>query len=203
MQRSEAEQKYWDFSKVWSISTAERSQRPHGERSATHQPRHEGQLTPCESGPGSNHKHRQGLGAGGPPRQACLQARPCLQAVDAQPHAASMPRNRAHVQRRQLRRQEWLWCLQAPAAPWRLRGGSHACPPHTGRQEPVCGTGPLWFMSPLRRPLPGRDIQSGAGDGSHSSSKTQFLSFWWNKWYSLSKGGYKNMCLKRMSGTGY
>ena len=136
-----------------------------------------------------------------PGRHACLEAQLYLQAGMCSPNRLPVPQNRDHVQ--WLIRQKELCCLQAsPAQRW-LQGSSCACPPHAHarRHELVCRTSSLWFTSPLRRLLPGRDIQSGAGDGSHSSSKTQFLSVWWNKWYLLSKEGYKNMCLKRMSGT--
>lgn len=88
----------------------------------------------------------------------------------------------------------------------RLSDGSEAAPSCTthansGRRELVYRAGSLWFMFPLHHRLPGQDIRSGGGDSSHSSSEMQFLRFWWNKWYSLSKGGYKNMCMKRMLGT--
>lgn len=68
----------------------------------------------------------------------------------------------------------------------RVGGRSRPNAAHShGGQGVVRDQPPLVYVPPAPASSPGRDIQSGAGDGSHSNSTVQFLSFWQNQRYSL------------------
>lgn len=136
---------------------------------------------PYKSGPGSNHGQNRGLGM-----RVLSSSRVGTLTQGSGQWVRSptwLPQSRAHVQ---------CQVKEAEVA-LTFAGITRSAMAHVSAQRASTREGVGWALSGLCPPphhlLPGRDIQSGAGDGSHSSSKMQFLSFSWNKWYSLSRGG--------------